>query len=84
MLLGLQALLGVLEDSMRRVAIALAVLVTVLAVAPAGGAQCDPTCGQSLVEKAGDIGPDDSDDHEGSGLENPHIRETGSAGPVLP
>lgn len=67
---------------MRRTAIALAVLVTVLAVAPAGGAQCDPTCGDSLFDSVPDRSPTDADG--GASLDGPDIIEAGSTGSVLP
>lgn len=70
---------------MRRTALALAVLVTLLAVAPAGGAQCDPGCGDEVAERAGDLGPDDNGvDDPRTGLSDPAIQEAGSTGPVLP
>lgn len=67
---------------MRRAALVLAVLVTVLAVAPAGGAQCDPGCEDSIFNAIPNRSPDDGD--EGASVDSPDIVEAGSTGSVLP
>lgn len=64
---------------MRRAAIAVAVMVAFVAVAPSVGAQCDPQCVEVMDPPSFDKDPGDD-----VLTSDPGIPDTGDAGAVLP
>lgn len=69
---------------MRRTVLAVAVMITLVGLAPAVGAQCNPSCEEGLDRTIQRVSPDDGPSDPSDGPIRVAVPTTGAAGPVLP